>query len=316
MEQAPIDRIDRLEGDASSSSAVGRRLGNLFQLQSAPSFTTTGLHAGKLAVTDIRSDEPVLGLTAEVPREDAYLLILLDREMHDHQVWENGRPFPRQTVKAGEFILRDLKRGQAALIDQPHHTTHFYFSRAALNDLADDAGAARIEELRYEPGAPINDPIASHLAACFRPAFVNPEEVNRLFLEHVLTAMGVHVATTYGGMTTATLPPTGGLARWQERRAMEILRENLDGSTSLTDVARQCGLSVSQFSRAFKQSTGVAPHRWLLHQRVEQAKAKLANPAASLASIAQACGFSDQSHLTRVFSRYTGVTPAAWRRSR
>lgn len=297
------------------SGAIGQRLGQLFHMESAPAFVSTGLRAGELAVTDIRSDDPVLGVTDTVPEEDAYLLCLLEREMYQHQIWENGRPLARRTVRVGEFLLRDLKRGQAALIDRPHHSMHFYIPRSALNGFADDAGAPRIGELNHTPGVPICDPIALHLAACFRPALANPDQANRLFLEHALLAMGIHVATTYGGMTQRVRPPNGGLARWQERRAQEMLRAGLRGDISLADIARECGLSVSQFSRAFRESTGSAPHRWLIQQRVEVAKTKLADPTQSLASIALSCGFADQSHLTRVFSRYTGATPAAWRRS-
>lgn len=299
-----------------SSGAFGCRLGALFHIENAPTFASTGLHTETLAVTDIKSDNPFMGVTKPVPREDAYLLCLLERDMIDHQVWEEGQPFARRTVKAGSFLLRDLKRGQAALIDQPHHSTHFYFPRAALNDLADDAGAVRIGELDYMPGDPIDDPVLAQLAASVRPAFANPDQVNRLFLEHVLSAMAVHVAATYGGLAQRTKPFAGGLARWQERRAMELMRADLGGALSLAHIARQCHLSLSQFSRAFKQSTGIAPHRWLLQQRVEQAKVRLADPTTSLASIALICGFADQSHLTRVFSRYTGLTPGAWRRSR
>ena len=107
----------------------------------------------------------------------------------------------------------------------------------------------------------------------------------------------------------------GGLAGWQEKRAKEILIADLTGATSLTDIALDCRLSVSQFSRAFKQSTGVAPHCWLIQQRVEAAKHRLTNHSMSLVDIALDCGFADQSHLTRVFAQHTGVTPAAWRRS-
>lgn len=312
MKTPPSNHIAQ---NRSASGAVGRRLGQLFHIESAPAFVATGLRAGNLAVTDIQSDDPVIGLTDMVPIEDAYLLSLHEREMQDLQIWENGRPLPRQTLRVGQFLIRDLNRGQAALIDRPHHSTHFYLPRSALNEIADDAGAPRIGELSHTPGVPICDPIALHLAACFRPAFADPDQANRLFLEHALLAMGIHVAATYGGMTQRVQPPNGGLARWQERRAQEMLRADLRGDTSLADIARECGLSVSQFSRAFKKSTGSAPHRWLIQQRVETAKAKLADPAQSLASIALSCGFADQSHLTRVFSRYTGITPAAWRRS-
>ena len=53
----------------------------------------------------------------------------------------------------------------------------------------------------------------------------------------------------------------GGLAPWQERRAKEILSANLDGDVPLKDVARECRLSVSHFSRAFRRTVGVAPHQ-------------------------------------------------------
>jgi AraC-like DNA-binding protein len=58
----------------------------------------------------------------------------------------------------------------------------------------------------------------------------------------------------------------------------------------------------------------MAPHRWLLRHRIDRAKALLRGSEAPLAEIADACGFSDQSHLTRVFRSLTGTSPGAWRR--
>jgi AraC family transcriptional regulator len=74
-------------------------------------------------------------------------------------------------------------------------------------------------------------------------------------------------------------------------------------------------LSVSHFSRAFRRSMGAAPHNWLLTCRVEAAKEKLRDHRLTLSDVALACGFADQSHLTRVFTRIVGVSPGAWRRS-
>jgi AraC family transcriptional regulator len=81
-------------------------------------------------------------------------------------------------------------------------------------------------------------------------------------------------------------------------------------------VARECRLSVSQFSRAFRRTMGVAPHKWLLTRRVEVAKDRLRDNLLSLPDVALACGFADQSHLTRVFTRIVGLSPGAWRRAR
>jgi AraC family transcriptional regulator len=108
--------------------------------------------------------------------------------------------------------------------------------------------------------------------------------------------------------------PRGGLAPWQERRAKELLLANIATDLSLAEVARQCRLSRGHFSKAFKQSTGASPHAWFTSQRVATAQALLRDTDRPLAEIALACGFGDQSHLTRVFHKRVGVSPGAWRR--
>ena len=90
---------------------------------------------------------------------------------------------------------------------------------------------------------------------------------------------------------------------------------NLGGDITLSEVANECGLSLSYFTRAFKQSTGDAPHRWLLRQRFQHAKTLLCETQMSLAEIAIVCGFADQSHFTRVFGAHTGQAPGVWRRN-
>jgi AraC-like DNA-binding protein len=60
----------------------------------------------------------------------------------------------------------------------------------------------------------------------------------------------------------------------------------------------------------------MAPHQWLLRQRIEKAKDLLAQGTQPLSTMASACGFADQSHFTRVFTRVVGLTPAEWRRMR
>jgi AraC-like DNA-binding protein len=58
----------------------------------------------------------------------------------------------------------------------------------------------------------------------------------------------------------------------------------------------------------------MAPHKWLLSRRIELAKEKLRDGRLPLSDVALACGFYDQSHLTRVFTRLAGTSPGAWRR--
>jgi AraC family transcriptional regulator len=147
------------------------------------------------------------------------------------------------------------------------------------------------------------------------PALSHPDQANPLFVDHVLLAVGVHVAQTYGGMRPMWRPARGGLAPWQERRATELLLVNIKRGVALKELARECGLSVAHFSRAFHRTLGVAPHKWLIEQRVVLSKEKLRDDELSLTDVAAECGFSDQSHLARHFQRIVGVSPGAWRRA-
>jgi AraC family transcriptional regulator len=237
------------------------------------------------------------------------------RDCPNREYWEGGRRASVYDVRAGESCLHDLKRVPTALFDKPYHSLVFYLPRAALDAIADEANAPRIRDLSYEPGAGVNDVTISGLGSLLLPALSHPDQANRLFADHVLLAVGVHIAQTYGGMRPVSRPIRGGLAPWQERRAREILRANIKRGVALKEVARECGLSVGYFSHAFHRTLGVAPYKWLTEQRVVLSKEKLRDDRLSLSDVAAECGFSDQSHLTRAFRQTVGVSPGAWRRA-
>lgn len=104
------------------------------------------------------------------------------------------------------------------------------------------------------------------------------------------------------------------LAPWQERKAKAILERSLYTRLFIADVAKQCALSRSHFSRAFKKTTGLSPQEWCLHLRVRQAKTFLATGFMPLSQISLECGFADQSHFSRMFSRIVGAPPKRWQR--
>jgi AraC-like DNA-binding protein len=107
-----------------------------------------------------------------------------------------------------------------------------------------------------------------------------------------------------------------GLAAWQRDHALQFLLSDLSADFPVAELASRCGLSRSYFTRAFRISTGLPPHRWLMRFRIERAQEKLERTSESIAEIALSCGFADQSHLTRVFHAIIGSSPAAWRRQR
>jgi AraC family transcriptional regulator len=297
------------------TEAYGQRLGEALRVENAPAIVTRALRTADIAVTEIRCDNPLPEMSGSMQQEDAFLVALYLRDSPNCEYWEGGRRASVWDQRIGESSLHDLKRDPAALIHKPYHCLAFYLPRAALDAIADDANAPRIRDLSYKPGAGVNDVTISGLGSLLLPALSHPDQANPLFLDHVLLAVGVHIAQAYGGMRPMSRPAQGGLAPWQERRAREVLRANIKRGVALKEVARECGLSVGHFSHAFRRTLGVAPYKWLIEQRVVLSKEKLRDDGLSLSDVATECGFSDQSHLTRVFRHTVGVSPGAWRRA-
>jgi AraC family transcriptional regulator len=117
----------------------------------------------------------------------------------------------------------------------------------------------------------------------------------------------------HGGARTS-VRTSGGLSGWQLRRVTDFMTDHAAEDLALDQLAAQVNFSAKHFARAFRQSTGVPPHRWLIERRIDRAKAFLIDGDLSLAEIALACGFADQSHFTAAFRRSTGLTPGAYRR--
>ena len=294
----------------SYGEAFGRRLN-----AAAMSFVSRALLKTTIAVTELRYRTPQNVLSTPPIAEDAYLVAVHLANFPNYAYWENGKAAPVAAIGPGQTIVYDIKRRPTFYLNSVFHSVHFYFPRAALDALADGANAPRIAELRYKPAVAYADPILHGIAVALLPTFRSPDQVSRLSMDHLMLAVGHHVATRYGGMRLREHPRRGGLTPKQERRAKELLRENLAGEVPLAVVATECDLSLSQFSRAFRKSVGAPPHRWVMQQRIALAKSMLRDDLTPLSQIALECGFSDQSHFTRCFSALVGLSPGAWRRS-
>ena len=191
----------------------------------------------------------------------------------------------------------------------------FYMSFADLANMVDQAGGRRIDAFPHLLDRAQDDPILYMLAQTSEAAMDHPSEVSPLFLDHLYNTVCAHVATTYGDIAWSAQPFRGGLSARQEARVLDLLLSDPRGDVSLARLARLCDLSERHFSRAFKQSVGASPHRWLLQKRIERAQVMLKNSKVSITEIALDCGFAGQSHLSRVFTKLIGISPGAWRRA-
>lgn len=109
-------------------------------------------------------------------------------------------------------------------------------------------------------------------------------------------------------------PTSGGLPGWRLQRVTLHIEANISGRLCVAELAQVAQMSASQFSRTFKQTVGMSPHGYVTSRRVAAAKRLMASADHALADIALLCGAADQAHLNRLFAKFCGVSPGAWRR--
>ncbi|PYV53091.1 MAG: hypothetical protein DMG96_35215 [Acidobacteria bacterium] len=125
--------------------------------------------------------------------------------------------------------------------------------------------------------------------------------------------MAAHVLRTYAVFPPRTVEYVGGLPKYRLRRVVDYLASNLAEDNGLQQLADLAEMSRFHFCRSFKQSTGLSPHQFLLHLRINEAKRLLKSTKLGIAEIANLLGFSEQSHFTMTFHKFIGTTPARWR---
>jgi AraC-like DNA-binding protein len=142
-----------------------------------------------------------------------------------------------------------------------------------------------------------------------RLARLIPGPGSRLEKESAIMAALAHLVSFYGNVRSKPRSTKSPAKSIQQAKA--FLSENLDQKLSLADVAGAAGLSRYHFLRVFKRETGLSPHLFRTLRRIDRAKQLLRGGLAP-AHTALSVGFSDQSHFTNTFRRFTGATPGQY----
>jgi AraC family transcriptional regulator len=292
----------------------GQRIADM-GVEAPPTLNARVLRQSSIEIKRLTCDAGDYAMTPPLPLVDAYILSLELRDT-SHQMWVDGRQVPLGLIKQDTTLLVNLNHRTEGVPARSFDTLHWYIPRQALDVITDDQSVPSVKELHSPSGAKLDDVTIRSVGTSLLPALERPEQANRLFVDCVTTGLLAHLAHSYGEMSIKRRPRRGGLTPWQERRAKELLMARLDGDISLHELAREAGLSRSHFARAFKETTGLPPHRWLISQRVERAQEILISSTFSLVEVAELTGFADQSHFTRVFTSRVGISPGEWRRQR
>ena len=176
--------------------------------------------------------------------------------------------------------------------------------------ITESLGRSRLELV---PNFDVNDSQLLRLLQTLHGDVASGSPAGSLFGETIGAALALHLAQHYSTTSRANTNVPGGIAEGSLRRVLEYIQANLDGDLHLQELAEISDLSTFHFAKLFKRSTGCSPHQFVLQRRLERAKELLRNPHISLSEVSLRAGFADQSHLSNVFRRFVGLTPARFR---
>ena len=222
----------------------------------------------------------------------------------------DGR-FKVEQVHPGDIVVLPAGVGQRSRWNAAGEFMNLVFETAALGRSLDEAADDTTFELM--PHFATQDLLVLQLGLSLRRVLQSGGD--RLYAESLTTTLAVHLLQTYATRRPQLKTYSDGLARPQLQRVVDYIHSHLDADLSLETLSTLAGMSAHYFAQLFKQSTGAAPHQYVIRCRVEQAKTLLAQPDLSIADIAYRVGFAHQSHLNRHFKRLVGTTPGQWRQS-
>ena len=158
------------------------------------------------------------------------------------------------------------------------------------------------------------DPRLRACAEAIHRELVRPSAGGALVADAMAQVLCVELVRQNPSGRPAPEPRRDRLSRLRLGRALDLMEATLGENVGLDALACAAGVSTAHFARAFKDATGKAPHQHLIERRLARAQDQLAHGTDPIAEIAYACGFASQSHMTALFTRHLGVTPARYRK--
>lgn len=244
--------------------------------------------------------------------------------LHDFliQVWSEGRLIPHAKSSQG-FGEDKLKTGMASVISNaftcqcavrsPVRVTHIYLEPKKFKEVAIDVFDRHVEEINLRNILCAEDPYLANIASQLELEAAGFGVGEKIFIDTLRIQASIHLLRSYAKIDFHENLCSGLFNVAHRRRIEEYVLQELSRPILLEQLAGLLNLSVFQFCRRFRATFGMPPHAWLIKQRVAWAKERLRQGGTPLKEIAMDAGFSDQSHMTRMFRRLIGMTPGEYR---
>ncbi len=246
-----------------------------------------------------------------------------ERETQQHNFFMYTSPAVRAEIKSPDFSgIRWVRPGALWVMPQGcRHQVRFEgavagvalaFDPVRFDNLVESAGGKHSSNLVQSLAA--SPPKIEHLMRALDHESQLPSTHDRFGLECIAIAIALALSQ-HARVVAMPSKKAAQLVPKQVRAVESYVEEHLDRSISLAELAAHAGLSPFHFLRAFKQSVGVTPARYVLDRRMAGARVLLKTGCLSVSEIGIRVGFDHSSHFARAFRRAVGVTPSSFRNS-
>lgn len=215
----------------------------------------------------------------------------------------------RQCVKSGHVSIIPENQPREIVWERKAEIVAVYLAPELLAHVADESNIAEVEIVEQWTA---RDPLLQQLGLALRAEFLRGLPGN-LYIESVANVLAQHLLRHYSASEKPIHNLVDNLPQHKLRRAIEYIDDNLEHDVTLAQIAASVEMSPYRFARAFKQSTGLPPHQYMLERRIDRAKMLLSETQLPIAEISYRLGFSSQSHFTATFRRLVAMTPKAYR---
>jgi AraC family transcriptional regulator len=252
------------------------------------------------------------GLRVDLRRYDAGPLEL--RAQPEHQLMIHAGPpvrgvcatAQRYTYTRGDVDIMPAGMADRCLHDDSSVSLVVQMAPALLRRAAEELG---LDPARTSlaPQHQLRDPRIEHIAWALEAERKHAHPAGALYADSLGLALALHLLRGFA----RPVSPRRGLSATQLKRVTSYIDDHIDRDLSLSTLASVAEVSSSHLKNAFRRSTGVPVHEFVVQRRVERAKALLFEGKLPASEIALEAGFSHQSHMARCMRRVLGVTPGA-----
>ena len=250
--------------------------------------------------------------SVEVPEHEhaSFCLTLQTGGPVDIEWWSEGKN-GRESHRSGSMVLLTPGTRHRARFNQSSQQLLLSIDESYLLRAAQELG--KKNQLAFANNWKFEDRQLCLLTTELQREMETGWETGSLYNEHLGMSLSIALIQKFNKDVTSYPLVKGGMSKARLQRVLEYVVANSHQDIRLTDLAEIADMSRFHFARLFRMQMGMTPHRYLIEQRLKQAKALLRLDTTSVAEIAIETGFTSPGHFSRAFRRYVGVSPTEWK---